>query len=454
MTQSTPIDTVEPDTFKPGAGPDAIHPAIPGSCPSTMVRPRTTTADGDGPGNAGPRPVLRVWLLTNVPSPYQVELFSAIAVRPEMNLSIRYMRQSSTAGVAASGRSPGTTLRGLGPRSWRDELRLHPQAVRECLFGRYDCYVLSGLMNSVTFLACSLVLRLRREAWCVWLERPRPRSASWRSGWLVRGPARWLRNLHVRQVLLNCRRVIGIGRLAAEEYSAAGVPPGRIGVLPYCCDVSRFAPAEQGPRDQIRQRMNLAGRVVFLFSGQLVDRKGVDTLLCAFRQIADSAPDSVLLILGDGALRETLQASVPAGLASRVQFRGHIPQAELPDYFRAADVFVFPSRHDGWGVVINEACGAALPIIASRQTGAARDLVVDGVNGFQVECDDADELAVRMTQLARDPDLRREYGTKSRELVEPFTVTSGAQKFLSEMQELAATRKPVAILQEGARAST
>ena len=393
--------------------------------------------------------ILRVWLLTNVPSPYQVELFSEIASRPEMNLTVRYMRPASPPAETTQ----GTILRGIGPRSWRDEVRLHPGAVRECLFGRYDCYVLSGLMNSATFLACTLALRLRGARWGVWLERPRPRDAAWRPGWLTRGPLRWLRNLHVRQVLASARRVIGIGRAAVEAYSAEGVTPERLGVLPYCCDVRRFAPFEPEGREQLRRRMNLDGQVVFLFSGQLIQRKGVDTLIRAFGRIADTAPDMTLVILGDGALRERLQASVPTELARRVFFRGHVPQSDLPDHFRAADIFVFPSRHDGWGVVVNEACGAALPIIASRQTGAARDLVVHGVNGFQVECDDVDELAARMAQLARDPDLCREYGAMSRKLVERFTVTSGAKTFLSEMQAISATPMRAAGSEGGDHAS-
>ena len=67
---------------------------------------------------------------------------------------------------------------GIGPLAWRDEVRLHPVALRECAFGRYDCYVLSGLWTSVTFLACAVVLWLRRRPWVLWLERPHSDGSS------------------------------------------------------------------------------------------------------------------------------------------------------------------------------------------------------------------------------------------------------------------------------------
>lgn len=400
---------------------------------------RETRDDGAGPHTAAvstASPPLRIWLLTNVPSPYQVELLAAVAARPEIEIDVQLMRDQSTAGSSTATGFPGRVLWGLAPRSWRDEVRLHPQAVWACLVGRYDGFVLSGLMNSVTFFACMTALRLRRAPWAVWLERPRPAGSAWRRRWLTHGPVRWLRNWHVRRVLASARRVIGIGRAAADEYALQGVPAERLGVLPYCCDIGRFAPASPLVREEIRQRLGLAGQVVFLYSGQLIERKGVDTLLRAFQQIAADHPDWTLLLLGDGPMRQTLQSLVPPELASGVRFLGHVPQGDLPDAFRAADVFVFPSRHDGWGVVLNEACGAGLPIIATRQTGAARELVVNGVNGFQVECDDVEALAARMSELGSDPDLRRTCGAESRRLVERLSVSGGSRMFLNEMQAL------------------
>ena len=141
-----------------------------------------------------------------------------------------------------------------------------------------------------------------------------------------------------------------------------------------------------------------------------------------------------LLLLGDGPQRSNYESMVPSELRPRVHFAGLVPQSELPEHFAAADLFVFPSRHDGWGVVINEACAAALPIITTRQTGAAYDLVEDGRSGFVLEHDDIDGFADRLLRLIDEPALREKFGQRSRELVEPFSAENGAALFIRHLR--------------------
>jgi glycosyltransferase involved in cell wall biosynthesis len=100
----------------------------------------------------------------------------------------------------------------------------------------------------------------------------------------------------------------------------------------------------------------------------------------------------------------------------------------LPDWFSIADVFVFPSRHDGWAVVINEACAAGLPIIVSTQTGAAHDLVEEGVNGFLLNCEEIDRWAERMAWCLEHRDRLASMGEASRRMVEPFSNVAGAAR--------------------------
>ena len=145
----------------------------------------------------------------------------------------------------------------------------------------------------------------------------------------------------------------------------------------------------------------------------------------------------MLVLLGDGPSKLAYMDLVEPRLRSRVKFLGHRSQSELPTWFRAADLFVFPSRHDGWGVVINEACAARLPIIASRQTGAVTDLVDEGVSGLLVERDDASGLANSMRQLLlASAETRQQMGARSRELVEVWSATAGAAKFAAYVVDL------------------
>jgi glycosyltransferase involved in cell wall biosynthesis len=171
-----------------------------------------------------------------------------------------------------------------------------------------------------------------------------------------------------------------------------------------------------------------------MFSGQMIERKGLHMLIEAFRRIARLRDNVALLLLGDGPHRADYQSIVPSEIRSRVHFAGHIPQNELPEHFAVADVFVFPSRHDGWGVVINEACAAALPVVTTHQTGAAYDLVEDGRSGFVLEHDDINGLADRLLRLIDDPALREKLGQRSRELVEPYSAENGAGLFIRHLR--------------------
>jgi glycosyltransferase involved in cell wall biosynthesis len=186
----------------------------------------------------------------------------------------------------------------------------------------------------------------------------------------------------------------------------------------------------------VRRRYNLTGKTVVLFSGRMIERKGVDTLIDAFKRVARMRSDVALLLLGDGPKQAEYQSMVPEELRSCIHFAGHVPQNDLPEHFAAADLFVFPSRHDGWGVVINEACAAGLPIVTTRQTGAAYDLVEDGRSGFVLEHDDIDGLVDRLLRLIDDPALREKFGQRSRELVEPYSAENGAGLFIRQLRRV------------------
>ena len=383
---------------------------------------------------------MNVWLLTNAPSPYQVELLAAIGESSDVDLHVRYMRGGNDL-PSERARSKESSIRvmgGIGPRRWRDEVRLHPLALWECALGDYDCYVLSGLWTSVTFLSCAAVLCLRRRPWVLWFERPHSDASAAGPYAKYKQPSsraiRWLRD-RVRGLLLaRSAAVLCIGTVARDAYAALGVPQQKLFIVPYCCENRRFETVQAERVAAVRHRYNLSGQTVILFSGQMIARKGIDTLLEAFNRIAWMRKSAALLLLGDGPQRADYESMVSRELQSKVHFAGLVPQGELPEHFAAADLFVLPSRHDGWAVVINEACAAALPVIATRQTGAAYDLVEDGRSGFILEHDDVDGFVDRLLRLIDEPALRAKFGQRSRALVAPFTAENGAALFIRHLR--------------------
>lgn len=365
-------------------------------------------------------------MLTNAPSPYQVELFSAIAASQSVDIHVRFLRDSQEPGPPRQ--FPHQICRTWLGLTSGDELRLHGGPIREAIFGQHDLFILSGLYTSVTFLCCAWFLHCRGKRWALWWERPRAsdprrqRSWLWRTIHSVKDSIRlWL--------LKSADLVIGIGTAAVNEYQAMGVRPDHLRMLPYSCDVSRFGQVDPAVRDQERARLGWTSHLVLLFSGQMIPRKGVDVLLRAFEKLCERHADVALRLLGDGEDRSQLEALVPTHLKSRIRFEGHVPQAQLPEKFAAADLFVFPSRHDGWAVVINEACGARLPIVATRQTGAAHDLVREGESGFLVDADDVDGLVDRLEWCVAHRDQLPAMGRRSYEFVQGVSAQASAVRF-------------------------
>jgi glycosyltransferase involved in cell wall biosynthesis len=117
---------------------------------------------------------------------------------------------------------------------------------------------------------------------------------------------------------------------------------------------------------------------------------------------------------------------------------GGLGEEELAQRYVDADVFALLSRHETWGVVVNEAAASGLPLVLSDRVGAARDLLRNGENGFLVQSDDSEASADAFRQLAADADLRRRMGDRSRELVRAWGYDASVDAFVAAVREATA----------------
>lgn len=161
---------------------------------------------------------------------------------------------------------------------------------------------------------------------------------------------------------------------------------GRCHILPNCIDATRFAPGPKNPA--LLARYGLAGRRVIMTLGRLnpTERsKGFDEMIEALPALASDIPDIAYLIAGDGDDRPRLAAKARAlGVADRVVFTGYVDEAEKADHFRLADLYVMPSRGEGFGIVFLEALACGIPVVGSRLDGG-REALLDGRLGTLVD---------------------------------------------------------------------
>ena len=191
-------------------------------------------------------------------------------------------------------------------------------------------------------------------------------------------------------------------------------------MLPYAVDNAWFQQqcrVATATRHQLEAELNLApGRPVILFASKLQTRKLCSDLVSAYATLIDSTPEAsqpYLVIVGDGEERANLEAQVASLGLTGVRFAGFRNQTEIPRFLALATVFVLPARHEPWGLIVNEAMNAAIPIIVTDDIGAQPDLVTDGVEGCVYPVGDIPALTNALHRVLATPETAAQMGQRA-----------------------------------------
>lgn len=352
-----------------------------------------------------PRPVC---LVTGAVSPYRREAFRLLAAAERVEV---------IAFVDPGPPVPGLTVHATGERG----------AVRLAASGRYRA-VIASLGGRLALPGSYLAARSRGVPFVLWATIwSHPRTA-----------AHALSYLPTRHLYRSADAVVTYGEHVSRYVEQRRGARGGIFVAPQAVDVAHFgAPVPASERAAARARAG--GRdaeLLVLFAGRLEREKGLDLLVEAWREAA-LGPDARLAIAGEGPMAAAVTAALPEARAL-----GHVPPAELPALYAAADVLVLPSIRtatftEPWGLVVNEAMLQRTPTIVSDAVGAAAGgLVGDGRNGLVFPAGDAPALAARLGALAADPALRERLAERAREdaaLLTPAAWAAGVREALASV---------------------
>ena len=319
------------------------------------------------------------FVITHSPSPYQTELFDAVSASGQVDLVVLYLHVTDQA-------------RDWAPRKLSHCCRFATDLTRESpefkrLVEESDTVVINYYQSKLSVSAVALRRNVGTPI-VFWGERPHEHMRAWASrAWrahMFEGVAR--ENLNVW----------GIGRIATAHYEREFRLFHSSSNIPYYSDLSRFCPttnARSARKSEDRRP------IVFLYSGSLIRRKGVDVLARAFLNILTDGIDAKLIVLGAGEMRREIE-KVLRDHKDAIDFAGFKDWDALPAAYAGADILCAPSRHDGWGLVVLEGLAAGLPVISTTATGAAVDLIRTGVNGWLTSPGDAGNLASAMKAAA------------------------------------------------------
>lgn len=301
----------------------------------------------------------------------------------------------------------------VAPRLLRELMQVHRR-------DPFDVVILPDL----GFFSCHigyLFSRAARLPYVLW-------TGEW---WPVHHPRRWAMRPLEQAIATEAGACLAYGTRSQHRLEQLGVRQERIRITGNASDY-QYSPPGREELDRLRKEWLIEDRQVVLFLGRLLEFKGPDILLEAFAGL-EASRRAFLVVAGTGPLLHRLQERVRRGKVANVRLTGSTVESarEKDLLYGMASVFVLPSRRwrtaEPWGLVLNEAASASLPILTTEWAGAVGDLIRDGETGFVVPPEDPRALRASIAEILEHPQQAKERGLRARVVASGFTVARMAE---------------------------
>jgi glycosyltransferase involved in cell wall biosynthesis len=219
----------------------------------------------------------------------------------------------------------------------------------------------------------------------------------------------WMLTYEATEVIVNSNY------MKRELQSLFGLPFEKINVVPNGININMFSGVE---RDyDFRRQYAADNEKIILFMGRLVYEKGVQNLISAMPKILDGYHDAKLVIAGKGGMLDELKAQVNAmGISNKVYFTGYMDAKQVCKMYKCADVSVFPSTYEPFGIVALEAMLSGTPVVVS-DIGGLNEIIQHGENGMKSYAGNPNSIADSILALLYNPQLSADVVRKAKSMV-------------------------------------
>ena len=348
------------------------------------------------------------------PAPYKVDLWNAFASSEDWQIEVLYTNAKDVS------KDAGHNYQEL-PQSHFGYQVLHghslpatigkiAKTIRAILDKSVNVVFISGYVNAAP-LAAILTCVILRKCFFVHSDIFNIQAPQAHLAWLKR----WIRD-SIRFIIFRFSAgVLVCGKLGYESALLAGCPQSKVIDFPYVVDRERLLSDEPTSIPLDLEEDLHSFRLRLYFSGRMIERKGLKTLLEAAAQInfssAQNNQDWVIWIAGDGPLFQEYQALAKSlGIAHRVRFLGFVQMKLHSWLLRNASIVIVPSFSDAWGIVVDEGMQLGKPVISSTGVGSAVDRIESGKNGLLFAPGDVSQLKNHLVRLLSSDDLRHSLG--------------------------------------------
>jgi glycosyltransferase involved in cell wall biosynthesis len=242
---------------------------------------------------------------------------------------------------------------------------------------------------------------------------------------------RWLRKW------AHCVMILNEGM--RSEAIESGFSPESLHWMPNPIDTDEFGPTSPGDQRALRSRCGIpASARVIIYCGRLAPEKALPSLLDAFAMVAREDPDALLVMIGDGPMRNELDTQVrQLGLPEQsVRFTGRMEPDDVSSWLKIGDLFALVSFSEGFPCSLAEAMSTGIPSVVS-DIPANRQLIEDGKQGFLVPVSNSKAIADAILRLLRNVELRRHMGQLARQsILNNYSTAQVADRYETIFQSL------------------
>ena len=219
---------------------------------------------------------------------------------------------------------------------------------------------------------------------------------------------------------------LSTGKICSKYLAHYGAEKQKIFQYPFTsireCEIGHITDTQ---KKVLKDRLEIKEKIVVLFVGSFIYRKGLDVLIEACKEL-----ENVALVLVGGDNISEIWSAKDVDVKCNIYIEGFKNEQEIKQYYQVADMFVLPTREDIWGLVVNEAMAAGIPVITTSKCGAGLELIHDDQNGYIVQENAVDLLQKKIKYLSADNELREYIGQNNLAKIRNYTIEKMAERHM------------------------
>lgn len=349
---------------------------------------------------------MKVLFLTNIPSPYRIDYFNELGKL--CDLTVIYERKSANnRDKKWINKTNKINYKEIYLKSIKigNESSLSVEQITILKKEKFDVIVISGY-SSLTAMITISYLSINKIPFIMSCD-----------GGLISNDNK-IKYMLKTFFIKKARMWLSTGDETTKYLVHYGAKKEDIRVYPFTSVRNQDICKEKINKDYYKTKLGLKEKKVVISIGQFIYRKGFDLLIKASDEIDD---DIGIYIIG-GEITEEYKKIMERSCKSNIHFLNFMPKDELSDYYKAADLFILPTREDIWGLVINEAMAYGLPIITTDKCVAGKELVKNDFNGYIIKANSYKDIPIKINSILSNDELMKKMSTNSLKLISNYTI--------------------------------